>query len=117
MVNVSAPSHIDRVIANIKRLLSERDWTQGKLADRAALSEGYLSRLLAGHYQAPSATRLQKIARALGITLEQLTGETPLVLPGELALSPEILELVRKASLLPTEQQELLDDIAFIMLI
>src|SRR5437660_11281279 len=94
MVNMVAPSQIETLTGNIRRLLQERRWSQGKLAARAKVSESYISRLLAGDYQSPGVAKLNKIARALGVPVQELTGDTPSEQP---YLSPIVASLVEKA--------------------
>lgn len=58
----------------IVQLRTERGLTQGKLARRAGVSTTYVQRIEAGDYQRPSLVYLSKLADALEVSIEELTG-------------------------------------------
>jgi PAS domain S-box-containing protein len=60
----------------IKLLMSERSLTQAQLAFKTGLNPGQLSRILAGS-NFPRPGNLQKIAAALGSSVDRLTGVEP----------------------------------------
>ena len=54
------------VARNLRRLRSEKGWTQEELAFRAKVDRSYISQLETGVYSA-SVTMLGKLAKALGV--------------------------------------------------
>ena len=56
----------------IKRLRTERQLTQEQLAKRAAVSQPYLSQLEAGLKREPAVRIIHRIAKALGVKIEDL---------------------------------------------
>lgn len=71
-----------------KRIRAARErlgWSQTELAQRAGSVASYQSRLEAGQFERPSVERLSAIARALGVTLAELTDAAP-------PLPPDVLE-------------------------
>lgn len=63
------------IIRKIKELLEIKKWNQADLAYHAGITEQTLTNLLKG-YCIPKDITLQKIAEALGVYKEYLTGET-----------------------------------------
>ena len=57
----------------LKKLREGKKWSQAKLADEADISRGYLIRLEAGQ-QDPTLGTLERLAKALGVTLKKLLG-------------------------------------------
>jgi transcriptional regulator with XRE-family HTH domain len=56
----------------------KRGWSKRELAERAGLSNAYVSLLEAGTWQTPTLVSLVKLAKALGVTREWLVfGEGP----------------------------------------
>jgi len=55
----------------IKKYRRQRKWTKSKLADKAKVSRSYMSEVEAGKYN-PTIDFMWKIARALGVTLNDL---------------------------------------------
>jgi transcriptional regulator with XRE-family HTH domain len=67
-----------------KRIRAARErlgWSQTELAQRAGSVASYQSRLEAGQFERPSVERLSAIARALGVTLAELTDAAPPLSP------------------------------------
>ncbi len=62
----------------LKTLRAKRGWTQKQLATRAGISHGYLARLELG-MQDPTLTILEKLARALRLTVGKLVDASPAV--------------------------------------
>jgi transcriptional regulator with XRE-family HTH domain len=62
---------IEKIAMRIKALRAKRQLTQGALAKRAGISHGYLARLETGR-QDPTITTLEKIAKALRVSLVEL---------------------------------------------
>lgn len=58
----------------LKYLLDKRGWTQGKLASRAGVQQSNISMHLTGSREKPSLEFAYKVARALGASLDWLTG-------------------------------------------
>ena len=56
----------------IKRLRAKRGLTQAKLAESAGVSQPYLSQLEAGAKGRPAVQIVQKLAKALGVKIEDL---------------------------------------------
>lgn len=56
---------------NIKLLMDDRGWNQTELADRAGVSQKHVSNLLAMRKD-PQLSRIEKIARAVGVRTWQL---------------------------------------------
>lgn len=54
---------------NVERLCNERDWTQKRLAKEMGVAEPFLSRTLSGN---PQLKTLEKIAKALGVSIKSL---------------------------------------------
>lgn len=59
--------------AALRALREERGWTAGHLSERANVSKSYISRLEGDHAKSPSFEILQKLADALGLSVEQLS--------------------------------------------
>jgi transcriptional regulator with XRE-family HTH domain len=57
--------------ARIKRLRVAKGLSQGELAGRAKIAREHLNRLEAGRYD-PAVGTLQRIARALGVSVTEL---------------------------------------------
>lgn len=56
----------------VKSLRTERGWTQKQLADEAGVPAPYVCRLEKGHGDGWDVLRVFRIAKALGLTLDQL---------------------------------------------
>ena len=56
----------------LKELRSERNWTQGDLARATGFERPYVSRLESGRIRSLSLKNAMKLARAFGLTVEQL---------------------------------------------
>lgn len=85
---------------NVERLCSERGWTQKRLAKEMDVSEPFLSQTLSGN---PQLKTLEKIAKALGVSVKSLF-ENPQDIEGFILLngrpyhfnSAEELEEIKK---------------------
>lgn len=75
-----------RMRLRIKELRKRKGWTVEALADAARLSKSYLSEL-ENHKKVANASRIDAIARALGVS--------PLELIDDTALPPELMEHIR----------------------
>jgi transcriptional regulator with XRE-family HTH domain len=62
---------IEKIAMRIKALRAKRKITQAELAERAGISHGYLARLETGR-QDPTITTLEKLAKALRVSVGQL---------------------------------------------
>ena len=58
------------VARNLRRLRTEKGWTQEELAFRAKVDRSYISQLETGVYSA-SVTMLGKLAKALGVNASE----------------------------------------------
>ena len=56
----------------IKRLRTKQGLTQTQLAERAGVSQPYLSQLEAGAKEHPDVQIVQKLAKALGVKIDDL---------------------------------------------
>ena len=61
-----------RLGATIKRLRDEKGWDQKTLARRAKVSQPYLSQLESATKKTPALAVVQRIAKALGVSLDDL---------------------------------------------
>jgi len=61
-----------RLGATIHRMREERGLTQLGLAKRARVSQAYLSQLEAGQKSNPAVAIVQRLARALGVPIQDL---------------------------------------------
>jgi len=62
---------------NLRRLREERGLSQDRLSKLADVSHNTVIKIETGAIQSPTVDTAQKIARALGVTLDQLTREQP----------------------------------------
>lgn len=60
----------------LKELREERKWSQTELSMRSGVSQAFISDLEAGEKQ-PTLTTLTKLAKAFGVSVSELIGETP----------------------------------------
>jgi transcriptional regulator with XRE-family HTH domain len=77
----------------LRRLRKNKGLTMDKLAQAAGISKSYVWELENRPAQRPSATVLQSISAALGVTMLDLLGETPPVEGGD---APEDLAFFRE---------------------
>lgn len=63
---------------NIRKLRKRNDLTMSQLAEKCSVSQSYISDLENGNVKKPSIDKIYKIADALGVSVYQLIGETPL---------------------------------------
>lgn len=59
---------------NLARLRTERGWTQTELARRSKVGQTIISKLESGRQADTSWTNVERLARALGVTPEELAG-------------------------------------------
>ena len=76
---MSEPGPIGR---NVKALRERQGWSQNELARRTDVSQAFLSRLEAGAYREVGSLALLALARALGVTVDELLREEPQDAPG-----------------------------------
>lgn len=62
----------------VTQVREQKGWSLGQLAAYSGVSVPYLSRLERNHFASPGSQMLLKIAGALGVALEDLTGKKPL---------------------------------------
>jgi transcriptional regulator with XRE-family HTH domain len=56
----------------LRRLRETNGWTQAELAKKARVTQALISQLEAGKKASPSVVPLLRIAKALGVTVEEL---------------------------------------------
>lgn len=64
------------ISSNIKRLRSSINWTQAKLAAEAGITGAALSKIEQGEKRIPTIVVLRKIASALKVPVNEITGES-----------------------------------------
>lgn len=64
------------ISSNIKRLREEAKWTQAKLAEESGITGAALSKIEKGDGRMPTIVVLRKIAAALKVPVNELTGES-----------------------------------------
>lgn len=67
-----AETHRKRLGERIKRLRQQRGYSQERLGEEAGVSRITLSRIETGHEQSPRFDTLERIARALGVGMEEM---------------------------------------------
>jgi transcriptional regulator with XRE-family HTH domain len=97
---------------NLKRLRGEKRLSQAALSREANVSPAYLSELEGGQGKRPSGQVLMRLAKALGVTIAELLGDS--VRPGESTVKPDpsLLEFARVRNL-PSSDVEMLAGIRF----
>lgn len=60
-----------RLIIQLKRLRTERGWSQAALSKRSGLAKEYIARLELGQHD-PSFSTLVKLAKAMKVTVAEL---------------------------------------------
>jgi transcriptional regulator with XRE-family HTH domain len=68
---------VPNIAARVTALREARGWSQADLAYAAGVTRSYLSRLEGGEYREPSVWKLQLIAHALGLTVNDLIDDEP----------------------------------------
>jgi transcriptional regulator with XRE-family HTH domain len=58
----------------LRRLREAKGWTQVELAKKARVTQAFISQLEAGTKPTPSVVHILRIAKALGVTVEELVG-------------------------------------------
>jgi len=66
----------ERIKLKIRRLRMAKGWSQVELARQAQVTQAFISQLEAGLKKSPGVVDLLRIARALGVTVEELVGMT-----------------------------------------
>ncbi len=56
----------------MRRLRHAKGWTQVDLAKKSGLTQAFISQLEAGRQKNPGIASLQRIAKALGVTIAEL---------------------------------------------
>ncbi len=69
MHTISPTQYGDRIGKTVKMLRERKNLTQTELQDSAKLASGYISRLEAGEFTAPSIVHILKIAQAFDMSL------------------------------------------------
>ena len=91
--------------ARLRHLMSERNWTEYRLAKESGLSQSTISNLFARN-NLPSIPTLEIIGRAFGITLAQFFADGSFV-----ELTEEQREFFDRWAALKPEQKRLLDEL------
>lgn len=63
-----------RLQVRLRRLRTAKGWRQVDLAKKARVTQALISQLEAGKKASPSVVPLLRIAKALGVTVEELVG-------------------------------------------
>lgn len=71
---------------NLKRIRTETGLSQGDFAEKLGMPQSYISRLERGIHS-PSVDVAVQLARALGVTIENLVGEPGPALQGDVSLA------------------------------
>jgi len=66
-----AGSTVERVTANVQRILDQYGWSRQNLADAMCVDKGNLSRTLRGRHS-PGVSYVQRIALALKVDISEL---------------------------------------------
>jgi len=61
-----------RLKMRLRRLRAAKGWTQVELAKKARVTQALISQLEAGTKPTPSVVHILRIAKALGVTVEEL---------------------------------------------
>lgn len=65
-----------RLSTNLRRLLADRNWSQGKLARAIGMDPMTVSRVIRGQTM-PGAGTVTRIAKVLNTSIDRLTGPPP----------------------------------------
>lgn len=84
----------------LAELMARRDLDAGTVAYRTQLSYNYIYSLIQGRRRNPSYTTLRKLARAIGVTADELVRGTGIALPPR---DPAVEELADRLQTLPAE--------------
>jgi transcriptional regulator with XRE-family HTH domain len=97
---------------NLKRLRGDKRLSQAALSREAQVSPAYLSELESGQGKRPSGQVLMRLAKALGVTIAELLGES--IRPGQSISQPDqsLLEFAEDRKL-PSSDVEMLAGIRF----
>jgi transcriptional regulator with XRE-family HTH domain len=92
---------------NLKRLRAEKRLSQAELSRQAEVSPGYVSELESGQGKRPSGQVLMRLAKALGVTIAELLGES--TRPGASTVEPDqsLLEFAKERNLPPSDVEML----------
>ncbi|RWR15041.1 helix-turn-helix domain-containing protein [Siminovitchia fortis] len=96
---------------HIKELREQQGYSLSKLAEKAGISKSYLSYIERDMQKNPSLQVLSKIARPLGVTVEQLLQES---IQKEIKLDNEWKLLVQKAIHAGMKKEDFLEYYEFI---
>lgn len=96
----------------IEFYMNKKGWTKYRLAKQANIGQSTLSEILSGKKQNPSINTLQKIADALGVSIDYLTGKSVrAIIEDKLNNSDMTIEELSVKTKLPVSYLEKLDDI------
>lgn len=90
------------LVQNLKRLMLRQGWRAAPLSLAAGLHASYVRDILRGRARHPSAERLERLARVLGVPLQALTGssqDAP-IRYGQAAEAPGTAETLRPAKMM-----------------
>jgi transcriptional regulator with XRE-family HTH domain len=97
---------------NVRTLRKARKWTQQELAQHTGLAQNHLSMIETGQATQVAPQTLQRLARAFGITVDELLQETPPTTISVDATSTFLRELKQLESLLTPKHQSMLLELA-----
>ena len=87
-------THLSAFGERVKALRTTRGWTQSDLALRAGVSIGWLGQVERGLWVRPSAWNLSAVASSLGVTVDELLGESETATTAD--LPPELQSLIER---------------------
>ena len=82
----------------IIRLRNRKGWSSGQLSQESGVSRAYLWQLETGGKDKPSLDVLERLARALGVSVAEFAEEDTAQAPAQQPLSPGLVQFVREKS-------------------
>ncbi len=89
----------------LRNLRKEKGLTQNELADKAGMNGRHMSRYETGALKPPQRT-IRRLAEALGVSVEELTQDTPQLRAQDVSLDPELLEQFQSLSRMDEEDRK-----------
>lgn len=87
LVPVTAKRTVPPLGRNVRRLREAKGWSQPELADRAGLARPTIARVELGYATATTLETAERLAEALGVTLDELTSD-PDLQAGAVSMAP-----------------------------
>lgn len=67
--------NLEKIGATIKKFRNEKEWRQDEFAEHSEVPMSTITKIEAGVIKNPSIEKMAKIAKALGITVDELISE------------------------------------------